>query len=101
MRKVGNWSPPFEFLTLLSAKCSLNIFSSGHIYCIFSYLTDAGCVWNKHLKDSSVQLLLVSFCRPLALFSVSIVWLHIELNRDAEAEILAFNLPLINYQACT
>ncbi|CAI9115357.1 OLC1v1016244C1 [Oldenlandia corymbosa var. corymbosa] len=56
--KVGSHSHFFEFLKLLSAKCMLNIFSSRHIRCILDQLTVGDCVGYKHLKDSSVRLLL-------------------------------------------
>ncbi|KAJ7965575.1 sister chromatid cohesion protein PDS5-like A isoform X1 [Quillaja saponaria] len=48
----------FEFLSQLSSKCSYNIFNSEHVRCILDYLSTIE-TGNKHLEDSSMELLLV------------------------------------------
>lgn len=58
LRKTGNKSLHTEFLQLLSMKCSFSLFGLEHVRCIFDRLS-GDRFRNKHLEDSSVQLLLV------------------------------------------
>lgn len=58
LRKTRDKNLHTEFLQLLSMKCSFNLFGSEHVRCIFDHLS-GNRFGNKHLEDSSVQLLLV------------------------------------------
>ncbi|KAL3513624.1 hypothetical protein ACH5RR_026341 [Cinchona calisaya] len=58
LRNIGDQNPLFEFLGLLSSKCLLNIFNSGHVCSILDHLTVGERVGNMYLEGSSVQLLL-------------------------------------------
>lgn len=58
LREIGDKNPHAEFLQLLFMKCSFNLFGSEHVRCILSHLSDDR-YGNRHLEDSSVQLLLV------------------------------------------
>lgn len=58
LREIGDKNPHAEFLQLVSMKCSFNLFGSEHVRCILSHLSDDR-YGNRHLEDSSVQLLLV------------------------------------------
>lgn len=48
----------FEFLRILSTKCSPNIFSSEHVQCLLNQLCSSTSV-NTQLKAPSIKLLLV------------------------------------------
>nr|XP_027093191.1 sister chromatid cohesion protein PDS5 homolog A-like isoform X3 [Coffea arabica] len=58
LRKIGDQSPLFEFLRLLSSKCLLNIFSSRHVSYILDHLTFDTSV--RHTKLDYSPLLLLS-----------------------------------------
>jgi sister-chromatid-cohesion protein PDS5 len=58
MKTVGDRHPHFEFLCLLSSKCSHNIFGSEHIQYILEHLS-GNRYGNKLLEVSSAKLLLV------------------------------------------
>ncbi|PIA47377.1 hypothetical protein AQUCO_01400210v1 [Aquilegia coerulea] len=55
--RVEKKHPLYEFLRVLSLKCSCNIFGSEHVRLILSDLSEKNLV-NKHLEKSSVNLLL-------------------------------------------
>ncbi|XP_027091600.1 sister chromatid cohesion protein PDS5 homolog B isoform X1 [Coffea arabica] len=57
LRKIGDQSPLFDFLRLLSSKCSLNIFSSRHVSCILDHLTFDKSIRNTKLDYSPLLLL--------------------------------------------
>ncbi|XP_027150474.1 sister chromatid cohesion protein PDS5 homolog A-B-like [Coffea eugenioides] len=57
LRKIGDQSPLFEFLRLLSSKCLLNIFSSRHVSCILDHLTFDKSIRNTKLDYSPLLLL--------------------------------------------
>lgn len=56
LKMIGDTHPQFDFLKLLSLKCSFNIFNSEHVRCILDHLSSSGL--GKHLK-ASAELLLV------------------------------------------
>jgi sister-chromatid-cohesion protein PDS5 len=53
---IGDKHPHFEFLQLLSSKCSFNIFSPEHVQYILDHISSSG--FEQHLK-ASAKLLLV------------------------------------------
>ncbi|EEF48385.1 androgen induced inhibitor of proliferation (as3) / pds5, putative [Ricinus communis] len=57
LKMIGDKHPHFEFLQLLSSKCSFNIFSSEHVRCILDHLS-SDAVGNGRLEASSANLLL-------------------------------------------
>ncbi|XP_050211868.1 sister chromatid cohesion protein PDS5 homolog B [Mercurialis annua] len=58
LKMMGDKHPHFEFLQLLSSKCSFNVFSSEHVCCVLNHLSsnESG---NGSLEASSAKLLLV------------------------------------------
>lgn len=56
LKLIGNKHPEFEFLQLLTSKC-LYIFDSEHVRCIVDCLSSNRYI-DKHLEDSSINLLL-------------------------------------------
>ncbi|KDP32795.1 hypothetical protein JCGZ_12087 [Jatropha curcas] len=57
LKMIGDKHPHFEFLQLLSSKCSFNVFSSEHVCCILDLLSSK-VLENGHLEASSAKLLL-------------------------------------------
>lgn len=55
---IGDKHPCFEFLQLLSSKCSFNVFSSEHVRCILDQLSGNISGYG-NLEASSTKLLLV------------------------------------------
>ncbi|XP_019257336.1 PREDICTED: sister chromatid cohesion protein PDS5 homolog A isoform X3 [Nicotiana attenuata] len=94
LREIGDKNPHAEFLQLLSMKCSLNLFGSEHVRCILSHLSDDR-FGNKHLEDSSIQLLLTI----LSAFPSLLRGLETEFQLLLSKEIIPFNERLIQILA--
>ncbi|XP_033513632.1 sister chromatid cohesion protein PDS5 homolog B isoform X8 [Nicotiana tomentosiformis] len=94
LREIGDKNPHAEFLQLLSMKCSFNLFGSEHVRCILSHLSDDR-FGNKHLEDSSVQLLLTI----LSAFPSLLRGLETEFQLLLSKEIIPFNERLIQILA--
>ncbi|XP_017981381.1 PREDICTED: sister chromatid cohesion protein PDS5 homolog A isoform X2 [Theobroma cacao] len=58
LKVIGDKHPHFEFLQLLSSKCSFNIFDSEHVCCILSLISTSG-LGSNNLEAFSIELLLV------------------------------------------
>ncbi|XP_021284773.1 sister chromatid cohesion protein PDS5 homolog A isoform X2 [Herrania umbratica] len=58
LKVIGDKHPHFEFLRLLSSKCSFNIFESEHVCCILSLISTSG-LGSNNLEAFSIELLLV------------------------------------------
>ncbi|RZC54499.1 hypothetical protein C5167_013360 [Papaver somniferum] len=58
LKRVGNKHPLYEFLRILSAKCSHNLFGSEHIFCILSDLSEKHVDRKKKIVTSSINLLM-------------------------------------------
>lgn len=58
LKTIGAKHSLFEFLRILSTKCSPNIFSSEHVQCLLDQLCGSTLV-NMQLKAPSIKLLLV------------------------------------------
>ncbi|WRX29852.1 hypothetical protein QQP08_022339 [Theobroma cacao] len=58
LKVIGDNHPHFEFLQLLSSKCSFNIFDSEHVCCILSLISTSG-LGSNNLEAFSIELLLV------------------------------------------
>ncbi|XP_043809611.1 sister chromatid cohesion protein PDS5 homolog A isoform X1 [Manihot esculenta] len=58
LKMIGDKHPCFEFLQLLSSKCSFNVFSSEHVRCILDQLSGNISGYG-NLEASSTKLLLV------------------------------------------
>lgn len=58
LKRIGNKHPHYEFLRLLSAKCSYTIFDAEHVQCILSDILSERTV-KKNLQSKSIDLLLV------------------------------------------
>ncbi|XP_009764532.1 sister chromatid cohesion protein PDS5 homolog B isoform X3 [Nicotiana sylvestris] len=94
LREIGDKNPHAEFLQLLSMKCSFNLFGSEHVCCILRHLADDR-FRNKHLEDSSVQLLLTI----LSAFPSLLRGLETEFQLLLSKEIIPFNERLIQILA--
>lgn len=94
LRKTGNKSLHTEFLQLLSMKCSFNLFGLEHVRCIFDHLS-GDRFRNKHLEDSSVQLLLTI----LSAFPSLLRGLETEFENLLLEEVIPFNEQLIQFLA--
>ncbi|XP_075075378.1 sister chromatid cohesion protein PDS5 homolog B isoform X7 [Nicotiana tabacum] len=94
LREIGDKNPHAEFLQLVSMKCSFNLFGSEHVCCILRHLADDR-FRNKHLEDSSVQLLLTI----LSAFPSLLRGLETEFQLLLSKEIIPFNERLIQILA--
>ncbi|XP_010322915.1 sister chromatid cohesion protein PDS5 homolog B isoform X2 [Solanum lycopersicum] len=94
LRKTGNKSLHTEFLQLLSMKCSFSLFGLEHVRCIFDRLS-GDRFRNKHLEDSSVQLLLTI----LSAFPSLLSGLETEFENLLLEEVIPFNEQLIRFLA--
>ncbi|KAJ8563635.1 hypothetical protein K7X08_032087 [Anisodus acutangulus] len=94
LRKIGDKNSHTEFLQLLSMKCSFNLFGSEHMRCILDHLSDDR-FGNKHLEDSSVQLLLTI----LSTFPSLLRGLETEFEHLVLEEVIPFNEQLIHILA--
>ncbi|XP_016466169.1 sister chromatid cohesion protein PDS5 homolog B isoform X1 [Nicotiana tabacum] len=94
LREIGDKNPHAEFLQLLFMKCSFNLFGSEHVRCILSHLSDDR-YGNRHLEDSSVQLLLTI----LSAFPSLLRGLETEFQLLLSKEIIPFNERLIQILA--
>ncbi|KAF3640005.1 putative sister chromatid cohesion protein PDS5 -like protein A-like isoform X2 [Capsicum annuum] len=94
LRKTRDKNLHTEFLQLLSMKCSFNLFGSEHVRCIFDHLS-GNRFGNKHLEDSSVQLLLTI----LSAFPSLLRGLETEFKQLLLEEVIPFNEQLIQILA--
>ncbi|KAJ6685415.1 PRECOCIOUS DISSOCIATION OF SISTERS 5 ISOFORM A [Salix purpurea] len=62
LKMIGDKHPHFEFLQLLSSKCSFNIFSSEHVQYILDHISSSG--FEQHLKASAKLLLAIISVYP-------------------------------------
>ncbi|KAL9396150.1 hypothetical protein Peur_010403 [Populus x canadensis] len=62
LKMIGDKHPHFEFLQLLSSKCSFNIFSSDHVQYILDHISSSG--FEQHLKASAKLLLAIISVYP-------------------------------------
>ncbi|XP_059299133.1 sister chromatid cohesion protein PDS5 homolog B isoform X2 [Lycium ferocissimum] len=94
LRKIGDKNLHTEFVQLLSMKCSFNLFGSEHVRCIVDHLS-GDRFGNKHLEDSSVQLLLTILSAfPSLLRGSEIEFEHLLLEK-----VIPFNEQLIQILA--
>ncbi|KAJ6939281.1 sister chromatid cohesion protein PDS5 [Populus alba x Populus x berolinensis] len=62
LKMIGDKHPHFEFLQLLSSKCSFNIFSPEHVQYILDHISSSG--FEQHLKASAKLLLAIISVYP-------------------------------------